>query len=256
MSLYIYVNSIAERPSMPAAAFFDLDKTLWACVGEKVFAYHQLAQGGISLKQFFKILSLQLRYDLHLIDGTETLKRRILSELFAGESVEPCLDIYKKLFHAKLSRAFFPDMLAQIDKHRQAGDKIVIVSATIDFIALQAADYLKADECYATTLEIRQGQFSGEVRGPIPFGKAKARIVQDYAHRNSIQLGRCHAYGDHWEDRHMLKVVGNPVAINPDAKLRRHARQQNWETRVFTASKYAGFSYAKTFMPKIIGKSS
>ncbi|ENN84648.1 HAD family hydrolase [Rhizobium freirei PRF 81] len=241
---------------MPAAAFFDLDKTLWSCVGEKVFAYHQLAQGGINLKQFLKIISLQLRYDLHMIDGTETLKRRILSELFAGESVRPCLDVYDQLFQAKLSRAFFPDMLGQIDRHREAGDKIVIVSATIDFIALQVADYLKADECYATVLETRQGQFSGEVRGPIPFGRAKALIVQDYAHRNGIALDQCHAYGDHWEDRHMLKLVGNPVAINPDAKLMRHAKQNNWETRVLAPSKYAGFSYAKRFMPKRIGKSS
>ncbi len=240
---------------MPAAAFFDLDKTLWDCVGEKAFAYHLRAQGGISLRQFFKIISLQLRYDLHLIDGTETLKRRILHELFAGESIKPCLDTYEKLFHAKLSRAFFPDMLAEIDKHRQAGDKIVIVSATIDFIALKAADYLKADECYATVLETHQGRFSGKVRGPIPFGKAKARIVQDYAHRNGIELALCHAYGDHWEDRHMLRLVGNPIAVNPDVKLRRHAKQHNWETRVFVPSKCLGLTYAKRFATRIIGKS-
>jgi len=241
---------------MPAAAFFDLDKTLWDCVGEKAFAYHQLMRGGISLKQFFKIISLQLRYDLHMIDGAGTLKRQILRELFSGESVSPCVDIYEELFDAKLSKAFFPGMLAQIERHREAGDKIVIVSATIDFIALKAGDYLKVDECHATVLETNGDQFSGEVRGSIPFGEAKAKIVKDYAERNNIELDQCHAYGDHWQDRHMLEIVGNPVAINPDAKLSRHAKARNWETRIFTSSKDHGFRHARTFIPKVIGKST
>ncbi|MBB6488487.1 HAD family phosphatase [Rhizobium lusitanum] len=241
---------------MPAAAFFDLDKTLWDCVGEKVFAYHQLARGGISFKNFVKIISLQLRYDLHLINGTGNLKRKILRELFSGESIRPCVDIYEKLFEAKLSKAFYPGMLAQIEKHRQAGDKIVIVSATIDFIALKAGDYLKVDECHATFLETHGDQFSGEVRGPIPFGKAKAKIVQDYAQRNGIALDQCHAYGDHWQDRHMLEIVGYPVAINPDAKLKRHAKSRNWETRVFTSPKYHGLRHAKTSVQQIIGKNT
>lgn len=241
---------------MAAAAFFDLDKTLWPCVGEKAFAYHQLARGGISLKQFLKIISLQIRYDLHLIDGTETLKRKILWELFGGELSEPCLEVYEQLFNKKLSRAFFPEMIEQIERHREAGDKIIIVSATIDFIALPAAAFLKADHCYATVLETRQGLFSGDVLGPIPFGKAKARIVQDYARLNGIDLGQCHAYGDHWEDRHMLEVVGHPVAVNPEPKLLRHAQQNNWKTQVFTASAFAKFSNARKLMPKILGKSS
>lgn len=238
---------------MSGAAFFDLDKTLWPCVGEKVFAHHQLAKGGIGFKQFLKIIGLQLRYDLHLIDGTETLKRKILSELFSGELVKPCVDVYDQLFQKRLSRAFFPDMLRQIDRHRQAGDKIVIVSATIDFIAMQVSAFLKVDACYATVLETRQGLFSGEVLGPIPFGQAKAKIVQDYAYRNGIELARCHAYGDHWEDRHMLKVVGNPVAINPDGKLMRYAKENNWETRVLT-HKSAGLRHFKRSTLKKIGE--
>lgn len=240
---------------MPGAAFFDLDKTLWPCVGEKAFAHHQLVRGGISLKQFLKIISLQIQYDLHLIDGTETLKRKILLELFSGEFVAPCLKMYEQLFHDALSRMFFPDMLDQIDRHRQAGDRIVIVSATIDFIASPAAAFLKADDCYATVLETHQGLFSGNVLGAIPFGSAKAKIVRDYVERNGLEPRECYAYGDHWQDRHMLEAVGNPVVINPDSRLKRHAREKNWETRFCASPKLNGFGHAKRFIQRQMGKS-
>ncbi len=239
---------------MPSAAFFDLDKTLWACVGEKSFAHHQLSIGGISLRQFSKIIILQLRYDLHLIDGIESLKRRVIRELFIRENIEKCIDAYEKLFHDRLFLSFFPDMLSQIDRHRLAGDKIVIVSAAIDFIASTAAEYLKADDYYATVLETRHGQFSGEVKGSIPFGKVKAKIVEDYALKHSLDLNQCYAYGDHWEDRHMLNLVGNPVAINPDTKLMHYAKQHSWETRIVIPAKHAGHSHPKRFLPRIVGK--
>lgn len=234
---------------MAAVAFFDLDKTLWPCVGEKAFAYHQLACGGITLRQFLKIISLQIRYDLHLIDGTETLKRKILEELFGGEMAAPCLQVYSRLFQQELRRAFFPEMLDLIEQHRQAGDRIVIVSATIDFIAQPAADFVQADDCFSTVLEIRDERFSGAVLGPIPFGQAKARIVEDYARRHGIDLGQCHAYGDHWEDRHMLGVVGHPVVVNPDPKLLRHAELNGWHVRALGKARFANFRYARKLTP-------
>lgn len=234
---------------MAAVAFFDLDKTLWPCVGEKAFAYHQLACGGISLKQFLKIISLQIRYDLHLIDGTETLKRKILEDLLRGEPSAPRFAAYAQLFHQKLSRALFPEMLALVEQHRHAGDRVVIVSAALDFIARPVAEFLQADDCYSTVLEISDGCFSGDVLGPIPFGKAKARIAEEYACRHGMDLGHCHAYGDHWEDRHMLAVVGHPVAVNPESKLLRHAEQNGWAIRVPGKTRFANFRYARKLAP-------
>ncbi|WP_208948496.1 HAD family hydrolase [Segnochrobactrum spirostomi] len=224
---------------MAGVAFFDIDKTLWPRVGEKALALHLIANGGLALHQFAKIIGVQMRHDLHLIDTLDTAKRKILSDLFAGRAVAPSIDVCATLFESDWSRSFFPDMLAQVDRHRRAGDKIVVVSATIDVIARQVAAFLKADACYATVLEMRQGLYSGEVLGPIPFGPAKAGIVMDYARSQGIELDRCYAYGDHWEDRHMLKIVGHPVAINPDKKLLRHARRHNWETRILTPPRFS-----------------
>lgn len=217
------------------AAFFDLDRTLWPCVGEKAFAYNQLAEGRISVGQLLRVLALQLRYDLHLIGSAESVKRRMLSELFSGVPVGPCLEAYDTFFAGRLRQALFPGMLDLVARHRADGDRIVLVSAAIDVVAAPVAAHLAADDCYATALEVRDGVFSGEVTGPIPYGHAKARIVQDYATRHGLDLRRCHAYGDDWEDRHMLGAVGFPTAVNPEPRLRRHARTENWRIQVFKA---------------------
>jgi len=217
---------------MPAAAFFDLDKTLWACSGEQAFAVHQFRRGKLGTAQLAGVLYQYLRYELGLIGDVDTLKRRVLHALFAGEAVNPCIESYNEHFHAHLSRLLFPDLLACVNKHRKAGNKIVIVSAALDFIASPVAERLNADHCFATKLEIAGRQFTGKVLGPIHYGQAKAALVKDYAAEHGLDLGQCHAYGDHWEDRHMLAAVGYPVAVNPDRRLTQLAQRQQWPTLV------------------------
>lgn len=213
-----------------AAAFFDLDKTLWACSGEKAYASRQFRLGTLSASQLAEIVGQYLRYELGLIGDIDTLKRRVLNSLFADVAAVPCIETYNDYFHTHLSQLLFPDMLARVERHRAAGDKIVIVSAALDFIAAPVADRLGADRCYATKLEIAGRHFTGQVRGRIHYGLAKADIVEQYAAEQGLDLAECHAYGDHWEDRHMLGAVGHPVAVNPDRRLARLARSRQWRT--------------------------
>lgn len=215
---------------MSAAAFFDLDKTLWACSGEKAFAGHQFRRGKLGISQLGDVVYQYLRYELGLIDDIDTLKRRVLRTLFAGEAVAPCIEVYNAHFHRQLSQSLFPKMLDCVKSHQRAGDKIVIVSAALDFIVAPVAEILEADDWFAIKLEVTGHLFSGEVLGPIPYGQAKASIVKNYADRHGLDLTQCHAYGDHWEDRHMLGAVGHPVAVNPDRRLAQLAQRQQWQT--------------------------
>jgi HAD superfamily hydrolase (TIGR01490 family) len=217
---------------MAAAAFFDLDKTLWACSGEKAFAGHQFRRGKLGVAQLSRIFYQYLRYELGLIDDIDTLKKSVLRTLFAGEAVAPCIDVYDAHFRQYLSGLLFPKMLDCVKRHRQAGDKIVIVSAALDFIVSPVAEMLEADDWFAIGLEISGHSFSGEVLGPIPYGPAKANLVKEYANRHDLDLSQCHAYGDHWEDRYMLRSVGHPVAVNPDRQLAQLAQRRQWQTLV------------------------
>jgi len=217
---------------MPAAAFFDVDKTLWACSGEKAFADYQYRRGQLGGSQLLGVVYPYLRYELGIISDVDTLKRRVTRTLFAGETVTPCIEAYREHYYAHLSQFLFPAMLDCVRNHQLAGDKVVLVSAAVDFIVNPIAQLLCADECYASQLEIADNRFTGEILGPIHYGQVKALVVKEYAARHGLDLTQCHAYGDHWEDRYMLCAVGNPVAINPGYRLAKLARRQQWPTLV------------------------
>jgi HAD superfamily hydrolase (TIGR01490 family) len=217
---------------MSSAAFFDLDKTLWACSGEKAFAGHLFRQRNLGIAPLGNVLYQYLRYELGLINDFDALKRQVLRALFADVTVEPCIEDYTAHFHAHLSQSLYPEMLDCVRNHQRAGDKIVIVSAALDFIVSPVAELLNADDWFATELDVARHRFSGEVLGRIHYGPVKASVIKEYVDRHGLDLARCYAYGDHWEDRYMLDIVGHPVAVNPDRRLAKLAQRQQWSTMI------------------------
>jgi phosphoserine phosphatase len=76
--------------------------------------------------------------------------------------------------------------------------------------------------------EAVDGVYTGRIVGEILHGPAKGHAVRDLAELENLDLDRSWAYSDSYNDIPLLTAVGNPVAINPDAKLRKHARENNW----------------------------
>ncbi|WP_176214105.1 HAD family hydrolase, partial [Mycobacterium avium] len=68
------------------------------------------------------------------------------------------------------------------------------------------------------------GVFTGRLVGDILHGTGKAHAVRSLAIREGLNLKRCTAYSDSYNDVPMLSLVGTAVAINPDARLRALAR--------------------------------
>jgi phosphoserine phosphatase len=79
-----------------------------------------------------------------------------------------------------------------------------------------------------TVAEAVDGVYTGRIVGEILHGPAKGHAVRDLAELENLDLDRSWAYSDSYNDIPLLTAVGNPVAINPDAKLRKHARENNW----------------------------
>ena len=70
------------------------------------------------------------------------------------------------------------------------------------------------------------GVYTGRLVGDMMHGPAKAAAITDLAAREGLDLARCAAYSDSVNDLPMLSAVGRPVAVNPDAALRRAARER------------------------------
>jgi phosphoserine phosphatase len=76
-------------------------------------------------------------------------------------------------------------------------------------------------------LEVVDGRFTGRLAERC-FGVHKVTLAERFAADHGIDLGRSAFYSDSYNDLPMLERVGTPVAVNPDQRLRRHARRAGW----------------------------
>ena len=90
-----------------------------------------------------------------------------------------------------------------------------------------------------TVAEHVDGVYTGQLVGDMLHGPAKGEAVKALAAREGLDLRRCSAYSDSYNDLPMLSLVGDPCAINPDAKLRAHAREQGWRIRDYRTGRKA-----------------
>ena len=90
-----------------------------------------------------------------------------------------------------------------------------------------------------TVAEHVDGVYTGRLVGDMLHGPAKAEAVKALAAREGLDLSRCSAYSDSYNDLPMLSLVGDPCAINPDARLRAHAREQGWRIRDYRTGRKA-----------------
>jgi phosphoserine phosphatase len=82
-----------------------------------------------------------------------------------------------------------------------------------------------------TVAEVRDGRYTGRLVGEPLHGLAKVEAVRALAQREGLDLTRCAAYSDSANDIPLLSLVGHPCAVNPDWRLRAHARAQGWQIR-------------------------
>jgi HAD superfamily hydrolase (TIGR01490 family) len=121
-----------------------------------------------------------------------------------------------------------------VQQHRERGDRVYIVSATLQEIVQHIADDLGFDGAVGSTCEIVDGVYTGRsLRAAHGAGKAEA--VRVLAAQEGLDLQASTAYSDSYSDVPFLEAVGHPVAANPDRKLRRIAAARGWPVVRFAA---------------------
>lgn len=113
-----------------------------------------------------------------------------------------------------------------LERHRQAGDLCVLLSASPQELVESVADALGADRAVGTRAEVRDGRLTGRLQGAFCHGPGKLlRLAEELG---PVELDRATAYGDSGADIPLLAACGRPVAVNPDRRLREEARARGW----------------------------
>jgi HAD superfamily hydrolase (TIGR01490 family) len=218
---------------MTAGAFFDLDKTLIEGSSAIHFGRAAYRHGLMTRKQLARDLWANVRFRMRgsTDAGSEALRRRILDAI-AGTRVRDLERLGHEVLAGVLPRVY-PEVLREAYEHQDAGRRVFIVTAASHEMAELMAHVLVFDGGIGTRSEVRDGVYTGEPDGPFTYREGKAEAMRERAAAEGIDLAQSYAYSDSESDLPMLRVVGHPVAVNPDPELERIARAEGWRIMRF-----------------------
>jgi HAD superfamily hydrolase (TIGR01490 family) len=217
-----------------AAAFFDLDKTLMAGSSGMHFARVASRHGIVSRRQLMRWGRDHLRYRLRGASDEETQEvLKVARELITGvPAVE--IDRMGAEVMASILPRVFPQMLDELYAHQDAGRATFIVSAAGNDLVSALARVLGADDGIGTRYEVDgEGRFTGRLDGPFVYGQGKVDAMRRFAEQHGVDMAASYAYSDSASDLPMLRAVGHPVAVNPDAGLAAEAAEKGWDVMRF-----------------------
>jgi HAD superfamily hydrolase (TIGR01490 family) len=165
-------------------------------------------------------------------DAATDLLRERIARAIEGVRVRDLQRLGPDVLAGVLPRVY-PQMLRVAYEHQDAGRPVYIVTAAAHELAELLAHVLGFDGGIGARSEVRDGVYTGRPHGPFTYREGKAIAMRELAVRERLDLGASWAYSDSESDVPMLRAVGNPVAVNPDATLARIARDEGWEVLRF-----------------------
>ncbi len=206
------------------AAVFDVDQTLVRGYTERLFFRYLLRLGCLSVPQALGFLG-----GLALNPMVRFEDKSYLAGLTVAEVEALAVRCYQEEIAFRVSR----QGLACVLKHQQQGHAVVLLTGSLSFLLRPLKEELGADWLIATEVTRNDGVFTGKVQGLHPRGVNKLRLLLNLAQDQGLDLPRSYAYGDHIQDLHLFRHIGNPVVVNPSWRLRRLARRHQWPIRYF-----------------------
>ena len=124
-----------------------------------------------------------------------------------------------------------PEALDLVRSHQRAGETVMIVTATNEFVTRPIAQAFGVHELIAVELERNaQGWITGEIKGTPSFREGKVTRVGQWLAARGLHWADVEMsfYSDSMNDLPLLEKARHPVATNPDARLRQLATQRGW----------------------------
>ena len=121
--------------------------------------------------------------------------------------------------------------------HLANDEEVWLVTAAPEDMAVLIANRLGFTGALGSKATIKDGRYTGTLEGNLLHGAEKAVAIQRLAAERNFDLSQCYSYSDSHNDLPLLKSVGKPNAINPDAILQLRAMREGWPIHEFRRSR-------------------
>lgn len=219
----------SSAASARVLVFVDVDNTLVKGASIYMFAIEAWKSGFIKWHHVIPAL-FQQRYFIRKGETTKRVKstRERAQALVAGHQVRDFEKVAESAWRRSIAPKVFPEMIERINHHKSQGHEIWLLTASPQGLASVMARDLTLTGAIGTTLEEKDGAFTGEIDGELLHGPLKAKAAVQHALESGVNLAHCYAYSDSAADIPLLESVGHPVAVNPDHTLLAHATELSW----------------------------
>ena len=217
----------ASAPNGRIAAFFDLDGTLLSANSGRLWMERERRMGRLTLGETLQAVGFLAAYHVGVVD-IESATREALQTI-RGEREENVRAWTREWFETEVvPRYEARGARVTVEAHRHHGHPLVLLTSTSPYESELATRYFGLDTFLCSRYEVADGRFTGEPVLPLCFGAGKVVLAGEFAAREGIDLDRSYFYSDSNTDLPMLRRVGRPRVVNPDARLRWEARRAGW----------------------------
>ena len=211
-------------------ALFDMDYTTLDDSSGLLYVKYLRQQKRIGRRVLLRIAWWTLLYKVSAIDVNSAVPKML--SYAEHQSASRLMAESYAWFDEILKDHIVPRAVAKIDFHRQQGHRVVLISASTQFAVQPVAKYLHLD-FLCTQLIDRNDELTGQVVDPPCYGAGKLVWAQRYADEHGAALRDAYFYTDSHSDQPLLDVVGHPIAVNPERRLKRLARKRGWPIEMF-----------------------
>ncbi|KLO21412.1 HAD family hydrolase [Marinitoga sp. 1155] len=209
-------------------AFFDLDRTLLDKYSPQLYYKYEIKYGKFSRWKYYKMGLFSIFYKMGFeIKDMEEITRNAAAE-YAGQDAKEAFGFARQWFMEEGRYHIRNSMKKEIEFHKKNNAYLVIISASPDSIVKPVAEYLKFDNFICTKTIIKNGKITGEI-GTYMYEENKVKEAKKLCQKYNFNMEDAYFYSDSISDLPLLKVVGHPICVSPDFRLRRIAKKNNWK---------------------------
>jgi HAD superfamily hydrolase (TIGR01490 family) len=156
---------------------------------------------------------------------------RDMAWLFRGFSVEEGEELFRWLIEKRVRPYLRTDIIEILRDHQSKDHVVALVSGSPQQVLDSIAADLGIEYALGTSLEVKDGRYTGSMTGPLSMGAGKITAVEDWAAEKNLDIdwSESFAYGDGRGDIPLLEKVGHPVAVYPDEVLKAVAQERGWQ---------------------------
>lgn len=210
-----------------ALAIFDLDNTLLAGDSDYLWGVY-LSDHGIVDRAHYERENARF-YDEYKAGRLDIYEFLAFSLRPLADNAPEDLERWRADFLDRIIDPLITDRArALVERHRSAGDTLMIITATNAFVTAPIAERFGIEHLIATDPERVNGGYSGRVEGVPSFREGKVTRLEQWLAGRQETLTGSHFYSDSHNDLPLLERVDHPVAVNPDDRLFTLATQRGW----------------------------